>query len=87
MKMDFTQPRRWRVLLILLLSLLLELSGAGGCILNGKVSLHSYDLSWFFFSENLQAPRFTSQPASANSITSEGRTKILQCQAQGKTFL
>lgn len=38
------------------------------------------------FTENLQAPRFTSQPASANSITSEGRTKILQCQAQGKTF-
>ncbi|XP_059483916.1 protein sidekick [Neocloeon triangulifer] len=37
--------------------------------------------------ENLQAPRFISQPASPSSIVSEGRTKILQCQAQGNPRL
>lgn len=31
----------------------------------------------------LQAPRFTMQPSSSDSIVSEGRTKILQCQAIG----
>ncbi|CAG7684684.1 unnamed protein product, partial [Allacma fusca] len=31
----------------------------------------------------LQAPRFITQPSAAGSIVSEGRTKILQCQALG----
>ncbi|XP_044732733.1 protein sidekick isoform X2 [Chrysoperla carnea] len=33
--------------------------------------------------DSLQAPRFTTQPSSSSSIVSEGRTKILQCQALG----
>ncbi|XP_046680839.1 protein sidekick isoform X3 [Homalodisca vitripennis] len=33
--------------------------------------------------ESLQAPRFITQPSSSSSIVSEGRTKILQCQALG----
>lgn len=34
--------------------------------------------------ENLQAPRFITQPSSASSIVSEGQIKILQCQALGQ---
>ncbi|BES97569.1 Immunoglobulin V-set domain [Nesidiocoris tenuis] len=34
-------------------------------------------------SESLQAPRIITQPSSSNSFVSEGRTKILQCQALG----
>ncbi|XP_055684947.1 protein sidekick isoform X2 [Lutzomyia longipalpis] len=33
--------------------------------------------------QHLQSPRFTTQPSSFASIVSEGRTKILQCYAQG----
>ncbi|XP_012274978.1 protein sidekick isoform X2 [Orussus abietinus] len=33
--------------------------------------------------ESLQAPRFITQPSSSGNILSEGRTKILQCQAGG----
>ncbi|KAJ9598493.1 hypothetical protein L9F63_010813, partial [Diploptera punctata] len=33
--------------------------------------------------DTLQAPRFTMQPSPSGSIVSEGRTKILQCQAIG----
>ncbi|XP_015515694.2 protein sidekick isoform X1 [Neodiprion lecontei] len=33
--------------------------------------------------ESLQEPRFITQPSSSGSILSEGRTKILQCQARG----
>ncbi|XP_073972084.1 sidekick cell adhesion molecule isoform X2 [Rhodnius prolixus] len=33
--------------------------------------------------ESLQAPRFITQPSSSSSYVSEGRTKILQCQALG----
>lgn len=35
-------------------------------------------------SQQLQPPRFTTQPSSSGSIVSEGRTKILQCHALGK---
>ncbi|XP_055298300.1 protein sidekick isoform X7 [Sitodiplosis mosellana] len=34
-------------------------------------------------SQQLQPPRFTTQPSSSGSIVSEGRTKILQCHALG----
>nr|CAD7457347.1 unnamed protein product [Timema tahoe] len=34
------------------------------------------------YKESTQPPRFTIQPSSSGSIVSEGRTKILQCQAQ-----
>ncbi|XP_075219912.1 sidekick cell adhesion molecule [Lycorma delicatula] len=37
----------------------------------------------FTCSESLQAPRFITQPSSTSNIVSEGRTKILQCQALG----
>lgn len=37
----------------------------------------------FALAESLQAPRFITQPSSSSSIVSEGRTKILQCQALG----
>ncbi|XP_073831568.1 sidekick cell adhesion molecule isoform X3 [Musca autumnalis] len=33
--------------------------------------------------QQLQPPRFTTQPSSSGSIVSEGRTKILQCHALG----
>ncbi|XP_054261356.1 protein sidekick-like [Macrosteles quadrilineatus] len=33
--------------------------------------------------ESLQAPRFITQPSGSSNIVSEGRTKILQCQALG----
>lgn len=33
--------------------------------------------------ESLQAPRFITQPSSSSTYVSEGRTKILQCQALG----
>jgi len=33
--------------------------------------------------DNLQAPRFITQPSASGSIVAEGRTKILQCQALG----
>lgn len=35
-------------------------------------------------SQQLQPPRFTTQPSSSGSIVGEGRTKILQCHALGK---
>lgn len=34
--------------------------------------------------QQIQPPRFTTQPSSSASIVSEGRTKILQCYALGK---
>ncbi|XP_039293021.1 protein sidekick isoform X1 [Nilaparvata lugens] len=37
----------------------------------------------FTRTESLQAPRFITQPSSSTNIVSEGRTKILQCQALG----
>uniref|UniRef100_A0A1I8MGE9 Uncharacterized protein n=1 Tax=Musca domestica TaxID=7370 RepID=A0A1I8MGE9_MUSDO len=40
-------------------------------------SCHSLD------GQQLQPPRFTTQPSSSSSIVSEGRTKILQCHALG----
>ena len=33
--------------------------------------------------DNLQAPRFNTQPSASGSIVAVGRTKILQCQALG----
>ena len=35
------------------------------------------------FSDELQAPRFITQPSASGSIVAVGRTKILQCQALG----
>ena len=35
--------------------------------------------------DNLQAPRFITQPSASGSIVAVGRTKILQCQALGKS--
>lgn len=37
----------------------------------------------FTLADALQAPRFITQPSSSSNIVSEGRTKILQCQATG----
>ena len=52
----------------------------------------NHNLSFFFFSvigtvsgSELQAPRFITQPSASGSIVAEGRTKILQCQALGKS--
>lgn len=36
------------------------------------------------FSDELQAPRFITQPSASGSIVAVGRTKILQCQALGE---
>lgn len=33
---------------------------------------------------NMQSPRFVTQPSASASIVSEGRAKFLQCQAVGK---
>ena len=37
-----------------------------------------------FLSDELQAPRFITQPSASGSIVAVGRTKILQCQALGE---
>ncbi len=38
------------------------------------------------YADNVQAPRFVTQPSASASIVSEGRAKFLQCQAVGKSF-
>jgi len=37
--------------------------------------------------DNMQAPRFVTQPSASASIVSEGRAKFLQCQAVGNKFI
>ena len=39
------------------------------------------------FSDELQAPRFITQPSASGSIVAVGRTKILQCQALGEFII
>lgn len=60
-------------------------------ILIRVINLIAFHHHYFFLSfvtldssQQLQPPRFTTQPSSSGSIVSEGRTKILQCHALGK---
>ena len=46
----------------------------------------SINMRIIFVSE-LQAPRFITLPSASGSVVAEGRTKILQCQALGKSCL